>query len=187
MRIIAGSCRGRRLKSPENRSIRPTSDRIRESVFNILGNRVEGACVLDLFAGTGALGLESLSRGASSSLFVDIARGACKIIRENIDLCRFSHHADVVAWDMSGPSLPRQLLETRDGYFHLIFMDPPYNSGLAAKCLGNSSLVRCLADDGIIIAEHSLNESLHDNFGGLQLSDRRQYGNTLISFFCFRP
>ena len=121
MRVITGSARGRRLKTPETYDIRPTTDNVKEALFNILQFDVEGRRVLDLFAGTGQLGIEALSRGAKSAVFVDADRDAVRIVRENLKLCGLS--AEVRQQDAL--SLLRQ-----GGVYDLIFVDPPYDAGL---------------------------------------------------------
>lgn len=179
MRIISGRCKGRKLITPKDHKIRPTSDRVRESLFNILGNHVEDATVLDLFAGTGALGIESLSRGAESALFLDISDAACRIIKENVTLCKLEHQTRVVQWDLSKKALPPTLMETP---FSLIFMDPPYDKGFIKTLLDTGNLMDLLDPDGTIVIEHTPKEPIPDPLNGFILSDQRRYGKTLISF-----
>ena len=144
MRVITGSARGRRLKTPENYDIRPTADSVKEAVFNILQFDVEGRRVLDLFAGTGQLGIEALSRGAASAVFVDRDRAAVQIVKENLKTC-----------GLSGTVLCADSLSylRNCGRFDLIFIDPPYDSGLYAPVLETINLVDNLSDGGIIICE----------------------------------
>ena len=144
MRVITGTARGRRLKTPEGMDIRPTTDNVKESVFNIIQFDIEGRRVLDLFAGTGQLGIECLSRGAASATFVDRDREALKIVRENLRTCGFT--AQVVQEDAL------HFLE-RGGSYDLIFVDPPYDSGLYDPVLERIKLVDILSDGGIIICE----------------------------------
>ncbi len=144
MRVITGSARGRRLKTPENYDIRPTSDNVKEAVFNILQFDVEGRRVLDLFAGTGQLGIEALSRGAASAVFIDRDRAAIQIVKDNLKTC-----------GLSGTVLCCDSLSylKNCGRFDLIFVDPPYDSGLYDEVLGMINQIDILSDGGIIIVE----------------------------------
>jgi 16S rRNA (guanine966-N2)-methyltransferase len=164
MRIITGTARGRKLREPVGLDIRPTSDMVKESVFNIVQFDVEGRRVLDLFAGTGQLGLEALSRGADSVVFVDESRDAVRLVRENLKLCKFA--GEVLQADALG------YLEGC-GKFDLIFIDPPYDSGLADKALQKIFKFDILSDGGIIICEtkreRTLTEALPPYF------KRREY------------
>lgn len=144
MRVITGTARGRKLKTPENYDIRPTTDVVKEAVFNIIQFDVEGRRVLDLFAGTGQLGIETLSRGAASCVFIDSDKAAAAIVRDNLHACGLAGHvlqADALSY-----------LEDC-GKFDLIFVDPPYDSGLYDKVLQKINLVDILSDGGIIICE----------------------------------
>jgi len=184
MRIISGTCRGKKLMPLEGRKIRPTSDRIKETVFNILGHRVKNAQVLDLFAGTGALGLEALSRGAAHAVFVDACADACNIIRQNIDHCRFSQHANVVHHDIfsvfSVSAIPSKC-------FDLIFMDPPYNRDYVKKIFEKQEVALLLSDGGILVAEHAAKENLPDTLNGLDIFRQKKYSRTTISFLTRTP
>lgn len=144
MRVITGSARGRKLKTPEGMDIRPTTDNVKESVFNIIQFDIEGRRVLDLFAGTGQLGIECLSRGAASAVFVDQSREAAAIIRDNLKTC-----------GLNGTVLQQDALSflRSCGSFDLIFVDPPYDSGLYEPALDCINSVDILSDGGIIICE----------------------------------
>lgn len=144
MRVISGSIRGRKLKTPENYDIRPTTDNVKESLFNIIQFDIEGRRVLDLFAGTGQLGIECLSRGADSVVFIDQSREAVKIIKENLKAC-----------GLSAPVLQQEALSYLRGCgsFDLIFVDPPYDSGLYEPVLNVINSVDILSDGGIIVCE----------------------------------
>ena len=144
MRVITGTVRSRRLKTPENYDIRPTTDNVKESLFNIIQFDIEGRRVLDLFAGTGQLGIECLSRGAESAVFVDESREAVKIVKENLKTCGMS--ATVMQTDA------RSFLRSCDS-FDLIFVDPPYDSDLYGEVLEIINSVDILSDGGIIICE----------------------------------
>jgi 16S rRNA (guanine966-N2)-methyltransferase len=186
LRIIAGSAKGRRLATPARIKgrppIRPTSDRAREALFSIIGRAVIEARVLDLFAGTGALGLEALSRGAAFALFVDRNQQAAALIRENIDLCGFAERARILQRDLDkGLAFP----EDQEA-FSLVFLDPPYGSNLAQQLLAELAAGRHLADDGLVVAEDAAGERLPETSGRLQLIDRRRYGDTGFWFYRYR-
>lgn len=144
MRVITGTARGRKLKTPEGMDIRPTTDNVKESVFNILQFDIEGRRVLDLFAGTGQLGIECLSRGAREAVFIDQSRDAVKIIRENLKTCGFS-----------APVLQQDALSYLNacGKFDLIFVDPPYDAELYEPVLEKINAIDILSDGGIILCE----------------------------------
>jgi 16S rRNA (guanine966-N2)-methyltransferase len=144
MRVITGKARGRRLKTPENYDIRPTTDGVKEAVFNIVQFDVEGRRVLDLFAGTGQLGIEALSRGAASCVFIDSDKTAAGIVKENLRAC-----------SLDGAVLQTDALSYLGecGKFDLIFVDPPYDSGLYDGVLQKINSVDILSDGGIIICE----------------------------------
>jgi 16S rRNA (guanine966-N2)-methyltransferase len=189
LRIIAGIARGRRLTTPIRTKgrplIRPTSDRAREALFSIIGSETEGARVLDLFAGTGALGLEAVSRGAAQVVFVDRHRQAVSLIRENIALCRFDDQAVVLERDLlKGLSF---LHEQPGPTFSLIFLDPPYGEGLTSRLLAEIAAADCLAAGGLVVAEDAAGESLPEKCGGLVLIDQRRYGDTGFWFYRFQP
>ncbi|MBF0204783.1 MAG: 16S rRNA (guanine(966)-N(2))-methyltransferase RsmD, partial [Desulfamplus sp.] len=179
MRIISGTCRGRRLSTLKGLSIRPTSDKVRESIFNIIGQKVHDATVLDLFAGTGAFGIECLSRGSNKALFVDISGTSCSIIRQNIDLCKLSGQSSILKYDATKSNLPLDITSTR---FDLIFTDPPYERGFVEKILKNMALRQCFGEESLMILEHSIKEKIPHDLEGLDIYDQRQYGKTLISF-----
>jgi len=186
LRIISGSARGRRLQAPGERfgrSIRPTSDRAREALFSILGPRVVGARVLDLFAGTGALGLEALSRGASEAVFVDGQAAVVALIRKNIALCGFADQAFVqrrdlsrgVAFLASGPG---------PASFDLVFLDPPYGGKLGQLLLAALAKSQLLAPAALVVAEDAAAEEYPEQEGNLACFDRRRYGEA--GFWLYR-
>jgi len=180
MRIISGSCKGKKLAPIEGKAIRPTSDRAREALFNIIGRKTEGAVVLDLFAGTGALGLEALSRGAARAFFIDVSPESCAVIKKNIQLCRFQERGVVCCHDLSNQGIPGELeRETLD----LIFMDPPYGSDLLTGTLADPGLVQRMKSDAIIIAERSVKEKNPGEISGLDIKDQRKYSKSLITFY----
>ncbi|MCE5285066.1 MAG: 16S rRNA (guanine(966)-N(2))-methyltransferase RsmD [Pelosinus sp.] len=179
MRIITGSAKGAKLKAPRGLETRPTTDRVKESVFNILSGTVVDACVLDLFAGTGNLGLEALSRGAKQAVFVDRRGESVTVIKDNAEHTKLSEHAkickkDVLAaldeFDKSGQN------------FTMIFCDPPYNHGFVASVLKKIDEGTALQDSGIIVIEHSQHELVAEKWLTLAVRRTEKYGETLVSF-----
>lgn len=188
MRIISGKSRGRKLHTPKELRgkaslIRPTSDRARESLFNIIGRRILGAKVLDLFAGTGALGLEALSRGAEQVFFVDHSPYACALIAENCRLCNEEGASHVLRRDLrKSPVFLKKI--AGDGAFDFIFMDPPYGQGFVRNLLyflGKEVMI--LNDNGMIIIEEVHDAILPEESQGLVLHDCRIYGETGFWFY----
>jgi 16S rRNA (guanine966-N2)-methyltransferase len=175
MRIIAGQYKGRRLFTPDDSRIRPTSDKVREAVFSILGPAVEGARVLDLFCGTGALGLEALSRGAASLVLVDTAVKSLALARRNLDLVGAT--APLVKAD-----LPGQLRRVAElGPFDLVFLDPPYRKDLLLPCLEGLVTLGLLAPGATVAAEHEPDLPLAPT--GLDVPRVRTWGDSAFSFF----
>jgi len=188
MRIISGKAKGRRLAAPPGRTqdIRPTSDRAREALFNILGDSVPGSHVLDLYAGTGALGLEALSRGAATVVLVDLHRQALELIRRNIAICvPAAEQAKVtlLRHDLRKGLPPALTTATKATEFDLIFLDPPYSQGLSLKTLEYLGNGQILSAKGLVVAEERSNESLPERCGMLHLFDQRTYGDTGFWFY----
>ena len=177
MRIIGGEFRGRRLasvgKGDEAARLRPTPDRVRESLFNILSGRgaIAGARVLDLFAGTGALGLEALSRGAAEAVFVENGRAAQRLLRENIALCGVGNRARILARDARRPG------PNPGAPFGLVFLDPPYGKALGEAALDAALAGGWIAPEALIVWEES---GAVTPPAGLSINDERRYGGTMI-------
>lgn len=176
MRIIAGRYRGSRLHSPPGTAIRPTADRLRESIFNIIGPRLPAIRVLDLFAGTGAMGIEALSRGADHAVFVDRSPEALYLVRKNLAKVKADAMATVISWDIARDL---QCLSGQKA-FEFVFVDPPYRQGFIHRTLVN--LKSTDVPLGTIVVEHALDESMADLPTGFVLKDQRRYGKTLVSF-----
>ncbi|ABS26267.1 16S rRNA (guanine(966)-N(2))-methyltransferase RsmD [Anaeromyxobacter sp. Fw109-5] len=174
-RIIAGSARGRRLAAPRGEATRPTSDKVRGAVFNVLGQFFEGGDVLDLYAGTGALALEALSRGCARAVCVEADRGAAELIGRNAAACGFEGRVDVRRGRVE-EVVPRLAA----GAFALAFVDPPYAEGPEAAL---ALAARCLAPGARAVAEHDARRPPPERIGGLALADRRRYGGTGISIY----
>jgi len=180
MRIIAGEFRSRRLKSLPGAATRPTPDRLREALFNILQTRMAGASFVDAYAGTGAVGIEALSRGAESVLLVDASERSARIIRENLRRLELTDRAQM--WVMP----VRRALNAvgRQGQkFDVIFLDPPYDQKLVGRSLELIASVDPVYPTGVVVAEHSVRETLKSSYRFLSLNDQRRYGDTLLSFF----
>ena len=179
MRIISGISKGRRLAAPKSQAVRPTSDRVKESIFNILGDEVEGKVVLDLFAGTGNLGIEALSRGAKKALFVEKGRQALRLIQKNLSQLGMKERSEILPRDVRRAI---GILEQRGEPFDLILMDPPYEKGLIQKTLLALYSHRIYHKDSILVIEHDRREPIPEVVEGWTLSRQRKIGDTLISF-----
>ncbi len=184
MRIIGGTARGRRLFSPASGTsdIRPTSDRAREAIFNILAGRVGSARVLDLFAGTGALGLEALSRGAVSAVFVDKSHSSLGLIGKNIQQCHFAEKSLVLKKDL-GRSLAFLQSYVPEGGFSLVFIDPPYIMQSVEAVITSLAHEEIIAVGGLVVAELSAASHLPAEILQFSLVDRRSYGEAGFWFY----
>jgi len=180
VRISAGKCKGRVLASFRGMSIRPTSDKVREAIFNILPRDFPFKSVLDIFAGTGALGIEALSRGAQEAVFVDSDPKSVELVRKNLVACALTEHARVFKRDALGAV---RYLRGRGMAFDLVFIDPPYASTLAEETLKAIAAAGIVEQDGIVVAETSKRNPIEARPEGLSLIDERRYGETLVYFF----
>jgi len=180
MRIIGGSARGRRLKAPKGRALRPTAARVKEALFNILPHDLSGVKVLELFAGTGNVTVEALSRGAAEAILVDASAQSAKTIRENLRRLELMDRAKV--WTTPVKRALR-LLGGRRETFDIIFLDPPYDQRLVETTLQMVARGGLLRQTGTLIAEHSIREEIAPRYDGLELRDQRRYGDTVLSFF----
>ena len=178
LRIISGELKGKRLLTPKGIKIRPTTDRIRESIFNILFSRILNSVVLDLFAGTGALGIEALSRGASFAIFIDSDMDALSVIEKNVAVCGLQDRIKIIRAD-----IVKNNIALSNGFpsVNLVFMDPPYNN-MIKPALINLSASRFLQKNALIIIEHAIEETLPEYLLEYKISDQRRYGKTLVSF-----
>ena len=178
MRIISGTSRGRRLITPKKEFLRPTSDRVKESIFNMLGREVEEKVVLDLFSGTGNLGIEALSRGAKRAVFVEKSRDAFKLIQRNISTCHLEDRSEVLLKDVEQAI---RMLKRKRECFDLILMDPPYEKGLIERTLKRLHTETIYHGESILVIEHHRRELLPDISGVWNLIRQRRMGDTLIS------
>jgi 16S rRNA (guanine(966)-N(2))-methyltransferase RsmD len=170
VRIVAGSRKGHGIAAPKGTATRPTSDRVRENAFNLIGP-IDGASVLDLFAGSGAMGLEALSRGASRAVFVESDRAACRVINANLDKLRL--HATVLCSDVV------RTLAAERGRYDLVLLDPPYDFG--GHDLIAPHLPRVLADDGLVVYETAA--KVEPEIDGLAVRTSRRYGGARLTLF----
>jgi 16S rRNA (guanine966-N2)-methyltransferase len=179
MKITGGESKGRVLTSPKGMETRPTSSKVRESIFNILGQDMNGVNVLDLFAGTGVLGIETLSRGAERAVFIDNSDQSVSVILKNLRLCGYQDVGRVIKGDATRPI---EALIIRDG-FHLVFVDPPYDKEIIPPVLQILSGPGVLSPHGVVVVESSKKDQLPDRTGDLILTDTRVYGHTKISIY----
>ena len=177
MRVITGKARGVTLKTPDGMTTRPTTDRVKEALFSIIQFEIPGANVLDLFGGTGQLGIEALSRGAKSCTFVDAGEPACRLIRENLKRTRLEAEGKVVRSDYL--AFLNRCRETYD----IIFLDPPYAEVFLETALKCIAEIDILQSGGIIVAERPLGKDLPWEFDGFQRSRDYKYGNTLLTVY----
>jgi len=177
MRVITGKARGVQLKTPDGQQTRPTSDRVKEALFSIIQFEIAGAKILDLFGGTGQLGIEALSRGAQSAVFVDAREDACKLIRENLRRTRFEQNSKVFKCDYLA-----YLKQTSDK-FQIIFLDPPYAEEFLENALNCITEIDILQSGGIIVAERPVGKELPLTFSGYERSKDYKYGQTLLTVY----
>jgi 16S rRNA (guanine(966)-N(2))-methyltransferase RsmD len=180
MRVIGGAARGRRLKVPKGQTVRPTAARVKESLFNILPHDFSGMRVLDLFAGSGNVSIEALSRGAAMAILVDESPRSAAAIRDNLKRLEWIGRAQI--WTAPVFRSLRKLGKAGEK-FALIFLDPPYDKGLVASSLTTISQCDLLSENGTVVAEHSAREAVKTQYHHLVLNDQRRYGDTLLSFF----
>jgi 16S rRNA (guanine966-N2)-methyltransferase len=178
MRIISGASKGRKLATPKDLSLRPTSDRVKESIFNILRGQIEAGAVLDLFAGTGNLGIEALSRGAKEVIFVEKGKQALRLIQKNLAQFGMEERSEVLPTDANRAI---GILKQRGKTFDLIFMDPPYEQGLIENTLMMLNSHPIFHKDSVLIVEHHRRERLSSAIKGWNLIRQRQIGETVIS------
>ena len=177
MRVITGLARGRKLKELQGQETRPTTDRVKESMFNIVQFDIEGRKILDLFGGTGQLGIECLSRGAASAVFVDARKDAAALIRENLALTGFEAQAKVVQSDYLA------FLSGCGEQFDLIFLDPPYGTGLLEKALDAVARIDILSENGIMICESGLEQTLPALEAPYGLAREYRYGKIKLTTY----
>src|SRR5436190_3753715 len=183
MRIIAGIYRGRHLKSPPSLDVRPTSDRLRETLFNILAPRINEVRFLDLCAGSGAVGIEALSRGASHATFVDKSRKICGLIEANLDLCRVPEDQTEI-FNTEALEFLHQAESRKMAAWDIVYFDPPYSYNYlrVLEHMG-SNPGKLLTETGIVIAEHYHKNQLPEDIGALHCTRTRKQGDATLSFY----
>lgn len=177
MRVITGTARGIQLKTPDGMVTRPTADRVKEAMFSIIHFDVPGADVLDLFGGTGQLGIEALSRGARSAVFVDAGEPACRLIKENLKRTRLEGQGRVVRSDYL------DYLSRSHDQFDIILLDPPYAEVFLENALKRITEIDILRENGIIVTERPLGKELPWDFSGYERSKDYKYGKTLLTIY----
>ena len=177
MRVISGKARGVTLKTPAGLATRPTADRVKEAIFSIIQFDLPGASVLDLFGGTGQLGIEALSRGAKSAVFIDERDDACKLIKENLKRTKLESQGQVIRSDYSA------YLKSASQKFDIIFLDPPYAEVFLENSLNLITQIDILQSGGIIVTERPIEKALLWDFAGYTRSKDYKYGKTLITLF----
>ena len=175
MRVITGKARGMQLKTPDGMLTRPTADRVKEALFSIINFDIPGANVLDLFGGTGQLGIEAMSRGAAGCVFVDAREDACRLIKENLK--RTKLEGTVVRSDYM------EYLNRCNEQFSIIFLDPPYAEEYLENAIKRIAEIDILQTDGIIVAERPVGKDLPWEFDGYQRSKDYKYGKTLLTIY----
>lgn len=175
MRVITGSVRGKRLHAPEGRDVRPTPERVKEGLFSALQFDIEGRRILDLFAGSGQLSIEALSRGATSAVLVDNSAQSLKSIRTNLENCGFTESAKVYQSDFKTfCAMSREV-------FDIAFLDPPYNEGLLMPAV--KAVLPLMSDYGVVVCEHPIDVILDEKVGGFAISRTYRYGKVMVSVY----
>ena len=175
MRVITGSARGMVLRTLEGDNVRPTTDKVKEAIFSAIQFEIEGRRVLDLFAGSGQLGIEALSRGAESCTFVDADKNAVKVVKPNLEKTKLDSQASVAQTDSLA------FLAMTDKVFDIAFVDPPYATGILLKAL--AKLAPCIAEGGIVVCEHPFKEEMPEEQGGLVKQREYKYSKTAVTLY----
>lgn len=177
LRIIAGDLKGRKLTSPKDDKVRPTSDKVKEAIFSMIADTYYDEVVIDLFAGTGNLGLEAISRGAKRCYFGDKSRESLSLIKENITYCKVEDQSIIIAGDYE------MVLKRISEKAQIIFLDPPYKDGLMIGCMNLIDQLDLLEEDGLIVAEHSIKEVLPEQIGRFEKIKEKRYGKIGVSIY----
>ncbi len=183
LRVVGGKVKGKRLMVFKGGLFRPTTSKVKEAIFDIIGPLL-GKEVLDLFAGTGSLGIEALSRQAKRVVFVESNPRACYVLEKNLEGCDLKKNSQIVKGDISRAL---KILSKKGEVFDLVFLDPPYRKGLLGKTLRDLTRKGILKVNSLVVAEHDSKEVALQSYGDLFLEKQRKYGNTMASFFSFIP
>lgn len=178
MRIIAGKKKGLNIKTIDGDSTRPTRDMVREALFSILTNKIYDSRFLDLFAGSGAIGIEALSRGSTFAVFTDINYKCVRVIEENITKAGFSEQAQVYNADYK-----LALKKLKENKFDIIYIDPPYNKGMGIDAIEKISEYQLLSEDGVLILETDTNEEVPNEIGIYEKYNNKRYGRNILNLF----
>jgi 16S rRNA (guanine966-N2)-methyltransferase len=182
LRIIAGDLKGRKLRAVHGTKTRPTANRTREAIFNILASQIPGSQVLDLFAGTGAFGIEALSRKADAAVFIDIDKDAISVLQANIKSLGLEGRTRIIRWDLIKNL---NCLNSLSQSFDLVFIDPPYLKNKITPTLRNLHISQSLVCGARIIVEHSERETVLAEQLPYEIADQRKYGKTLVTFLVY--
>ena len=177
MRVIAGDFKGRKLETPVDNDVRPTSDKVKEAMFSILMNDIWGSKVCDLFAGTGGLGLEALSRGASKCYFADQSKASVRMLTENVKKCKAMEKSIIIPGDFT------RALERLREPIDIFLLDPPYGLGMELKAMEIISRNNLLAEDGVIVVEHDAKDVMEDEISGFTKFKEKKYGKVVLSLY----
>lgn len=180
MRVVSGTCKGRALKAVPGTGTRPTTDKVKESIFNMIGPYFDGGLVLDLFAGSGGLGIEALSRGIDQAIFVDRDYQALQTVKANLALCKLSERAEVYKNDAERAL---KALIKRTLLFDFIMLDPPYKQQKLIELLEEIAKAKILHNHGYIVCEHSRDVILPEQIGGLTIKRKEEYGIISITIY----
>lgn len=180
MRVIGGIHRGRRLRAPAGLAIRPTSDRLRETLFNILARRIEDCRFLDICAGSGAVGIEALSQGASEVTFVERSRRACEVIEANLNALGIGRQATIINGDVAAAL---KQLDKEAKQFDIVFFDPPYASEIHGQVMSLVGSRDLLSDGAIVILEHRAKSPREAEYGGLRMFRHMKQGESALTFY----
>ena len=175
MRVITGSARGMTLRTLEGNDVRPTTDKVKEALFSAIQFEIEGRRILDLFAGSGQLGIEALSRGAESAVFVDADKNAVRIVKENLSKTKLDYKATVAQTDSLA------FLSMTDRIFDIAFLDPPFSTGLLEKAL--AKVEPHIAEGGLVVCEHPFADELPDVQGSLEKQKTYKYSKTAVTVY----
>lgn len=180
MRVISGKARGKKLKTPENDNIRPTLDRVKENLYNMIGFSIRNAVMLDLFSGTGAIGIEALSRGAEKVYFVDKDKKSYELTKYNVKSAKLEENAVILNQDAESALTQ---FENKGLKFDIIFLDPPYNKGIVQKILQQLEKYNIMQSEGVVIVETDREEETPERFGKFFKQKEKNYSSTKITFY----